>query len=374
MNSTAVGGKSEQKVGSRRRYPADSLWQQQWLGFPRATTKGACSAGKFVDCHPAAVLTRRAPVLTPTIAPATFATVAAAGSHLRGAPSKTSDNSRSRLSITPRHPRPRAPSLTPRHTPHAPGTRSKRMDLNDVTAKAAANVSEAGQKHLYPPPADLAANAHVKSLDEYKAMYDQSINDPETFFGDMARQFHWEKPFDSVGPIYNFDMSKGPIKIDWFQGGTTNICYNALDRHVAAGAGDSVAILWEGNSPDEQASYTYHDVLDEVKKFANVLKSKGVKKGDTVTLYMPMVVELAFACLACARIGAVHSVVFGGFSPEAIRGRMADAQSKVVVTCDAVMRGAKPVQLKTQIDAALEVSFYHPTQTQIPNHRPNGNY
>ena len=229
------------------------------------------------------------------------------------------------------------------------------MDLNDVTAKAAANVSEAGQKHLYPPPADLAANAHVKSLDEYKAMYDQSINDPETFFGNMARQFHWEKPFDSVGPIYNFDMSKGPIKIDWFQGGTTNICYNALDRHVAAGAGDCVAILWEGNSPDEQASYTYHDVLDEVKKFANVLKSKGVKKGDTVTLYMPMVVELAFACLACARIGAVHSVVFGGFSPEAIRGRMADAQSKVVVTCDAVMRGAKPVQLKTQIDAALEL-------------------
>ena len=229
------------------------------------------------------------------------------------------------------------------------------MDLNDVTAKAAANVSEAGQKHLYPPPADLAANAHVKSLDEYKAMYDQSINDPETFFGNMAQQFHWEKPFDSVGPIYNFDMSKGPIKIDWFQGGTTNICYNALDRHVAAGAGDSVAILWEGNSPDEQASYTYHDVLDEVKKFANVLKSKGVKKGDTVTLYMPMVVELAFACLACARIGAVHSVVFGGFSPEAIRGRMADAQSKVVVTCDAVMRGAKPVQLKTQIDAALEL-------------------
>lgn len=248
------------------------------------------------------------------------------------------------------------------------------MDLNDVTAKAAANVSEAGQKHLYPPPADLAANAHVKSLDEYKAMYDQSINDPETFFGNMAQQFHWEKPFDSVGPIYNFDMSKGPIKIDWFQGGTTNICYNALDRHVAAGAGDSVAILWEGNSPDEQASYTYHDVLDEVKKFANVLKSKGVKKGDTVTLYMPMVVELAFACLACARIGAVHSVVFGGFSPEAIRGRMADAQSKVVVTCDAVMRGAKPVQLKTQIDAALEVSFYHPIQTQIPNHHPNGNY
>ena len=229
------------------------------------------------------------------------------------------------------------------------------MDLNDVTAKAAANVSEAGQKHLYPPPADLAANAHVKSLDEYKAMYDQSINDPETFFGNMARQFHWEKPFDSVGPIYNFDMSKGPIKIDWFQGGTTNICYNALDRHVAAGAGDCVAILWEGNSPDEQASYTYHDVLDEVKKFANVLKSKGVKKGDTVTLYMPMVVELAFACLACARIGAVHSVVFGGFSPEAIRGRMADAQRKVVVTCDAVMRGAKPVQLKTQIDAALEL-------------------
>ena len=106
--------------------------------------------------------------------------------------------------------------------------------VNDVAAKAA-QVSEAGQKHLYPPPADLAAAAHVKSLDEYKAMYRQSIDDPETFFGNMARQFHWEKPFDSVGPVYNFDLSKGPIKIDWFQGGKTNICYNALDRHVAAG-------------------------------------------------------------------------------------------------------------------------------------------
>jgi acetyl-CoA synthetase len=221
---------------------------------------------------------------------------------------------------------------------------------------AAAEPTEATQQHVYPPPAALAKDAHVKSLDEYKAMYAESIDNPEKFFGEMARSnFYWEKPFDSVGPVYNFDMTKGPIKIDWFQGGKTNICYNALDRHVAAGHGDDVAILWEGNSPDEQASHTYHDVLDAVKKFANVLKSKGVRKGDTVTLYMPMVVELAVACLACARIGAIHSVVFGGFSPEAIRGRMADAQSKVVVTCDAVMRGAKPVQLKTQVDAALEL-------------------
>ena len=226
--------------------------------------------------------------------------------------------------------------------------------MKDVAAKADA-VSEASQQHVYPPPADLAAAAHCKSLDEYKAMYKQSIDDPEKFFGDYARQFYWEKPFDSVGPVYNFDMNKGPISIDWFQGGKTNICYNALDRHVAAGHGDDVAILWEGNSPDEQASHTYADVLDQVKKFANVLKKKGVKKGDTVTLYMPMVVELAVACLACARIGAVHSVVFGGFSPEAIRGRLADAQSKVIVTCDAVMRGAKPVQLKTQVDATLEL-------------------
>ena len=199
--------------------------------------------------------------------------------------------------------------------------------MDDVAAKAA-QISEADQKHLYPPPADLAAASHCKSLDEYKAMYKKSIDNPEKFFGDMAREFHWEKPFDSVGPIYNFDMTKGPISIDWFQGGKTNICYNALDKHVAEGRGDAVAILWEGNSPDEQASYTYVEVLDLVKKFANVLKKKGVKKGDTVTVYMPMVMELAVVCLACARIGAIHSVVFGGFSPEAIRGRLADAQSK----------------------------------------------
>jgi acetyl-CoA synthetase len=127
-------------------------------------------------------------------------------------------------------------------------------------------------------------------------------------------------------------------------------------RLVPLRRGDTKAIIWEGNSPNEQATYTYVEVLDMVKKFANVLKKKGVKKGDTVTVYMPMVMELAVVCLACARIGAIHSVVFGGFSPEAIRGRLADAQSKVIVTCDAVMRGAKPIQLKTQIDATLDLA------------------
>ena len=187
---------------------------------------------------------------------------------------------------------------------------------------AAAEPTEATQQQVYPPPAALAKDAHVKSLDEYKAMYAESIDNPEKFFGEMARSnFYWEKPFDSVGPVYNFDMTKGPIAIDWFQGGKTNICYNALDKHVAEGHGDDVAVLWEGNSPEEQSRHTYAEMLDSVKKFANVLKKKGVGKGDTVTLYMPMVVELAVACLACARIGAVHSVVFGGFSPEAIRAR-----------------------------------------------------
>jgi hypothetical protein len=223
-----------------------------------------------------------------------------------------------------------------------------------VTMASSAEPTEATQQHVYPPPAELSTNAYCKSLVEYKKMYKQSIDDPETFFGTMAREnFHWEVPFDTVGPQYNFDMTKGPIDINWFQGGKTNICYNALDKHVLDGHGDDVAILWEGNSPDEQSSHTYQSVLDQVKKFANVLKKKGIKKGDTVTLYMPMVVELAVACLACARIGAVHSVVFGGFSPEAIRGRLADAQSTVIVTCDAVMRGAKPIQLKTQVDATL---------------------
>jgi len=224
-----------------------------------------------------------------------------------------------------------------------------------MTAAADGGISEQDQQHVYPPPTALAAAAHVTSMDQYKAMYAESIDNPEKFFGDLAREFHWETPFTTVGPLYNFDLAKGPISIDWFQGGRTNICYNALDKHVAEGRGDATAILWEGNSPDEQAAYTYAEVLEQVKRFANVLKKKGVKKGDTVTVYMPMVMELAVVCLACARIGAVHSVVFGGFSPEAIRGRLADAQSRVIVTCDAVMRGAKPIQLKTQIDATLEL-------------------
>jgi acetyl-CoA synthetase len=202
------------------------------------------------------------------------------------------------------------------------------MNASEVAAAAGAQISEESQQHVYDPPAALAKDAHVKSMAEYAKMYRASIDDPETFFGDMARQFHWETPFVSVGPKYNFNMNDGKIFIDWFQGGKTNICYNALDKHVLEGHGDEVAILWEGNEPSEDGKYTYSEVLAMVKKFANVLKTKGVKKGDTVTLYMPMVMELAVACLACARLGAIHSVVFGGFSPEAIRGRMHDAKAR----------------------------------------------
>eukprot|EP00930_Biecheleria_cincta_P083383 TRINITY_DN72967_c0_g1_i1.p1 TRINITY_DN72967_c0_g1~~TRINITY_DN72967_c0_g1_i1.p1 ORF type:complete len:688 (+),score=122.23 TRINITY_DN72967_c0_g1_i1:28-2064(+) len=213
------------------------------------------------------------------------------------------------------------------------------------------------EEEVYPPPPALQAKAHVKSMEEYKAMYKSSIDDPEKFWGDMAKQFHWETPFATVGPVFNFDRTKGDVSIEWFTGGRTNISYNCLDRNVANGLGDRTAIHYECNDlEDRHASFTYAEVLKMVCKLANALKAEGVKKGDRVSIYLPMTVELPVAMLACARIGAVHSVVFGGFSADALAGRISDAQSKVVITADGVMRGAKPVQLKSITDKACEIA------------------
>jgi len=203
---------------------------------------------------------------------------------------------------------------------------------------------------VFPVPEHFKAKAHVKSMEEYKKMWEQSVNQPEEFWGKIAEEFWWAKKWDKV-----YDASfAGDVNIKWFTGAKTNITYNALDRHLADRA-DQPALIWEGNEPDESKTYTYKELHAEVCKFANVLKSKGIKKGDRVSIYMPMVPELAIAMLACARIGAIHSIVFAGFSAEALRDRILDSQCRAVVTTNCVYRGKKMVNLKDATDTAMQM-------------------
>ena len=204
---------------------------------------------------------------------------------------------------------------------------------------------------LYPPIASLQKRALVNNLESYKKEYERSIADPEKFWSEKADDFHWYKKWDSVCS-YNYDMTEGPISIKWFEGAKTNITYNCLDRHLAT-KGDQTAIIWEGNSPNEDETLTFKELHERVCKFSNVLKKRGVKKGDRVSIYMPMVPELAIAMLACARIGAVHSIVFGGFSADALADRIVDATCTTVLTCDGIYRGAKPVVMKPLVDEAM---------------------
>ena len=197
------------------------------------------------------------------------------------------------------------------------------------------------------------ANAWVKDMDEYKAMYTRSIQDPEGFWAEMAETFHWEKPWDEVRS-YNYHMSKGPVSIEWFKNAKTNISYNCLDRHLESRGGQT-ALIWEGNTVGEDLEITYAQLHEKVCQFANALKAKGVQKGDRVAIYMPMIPELAVTMLACARIGAIHSIVFGGFSAEALADRIQDSFCKVLVTADGVMRGAKAVPLKGNADTAMDI-------------------
>ena len=204
---------------------------------------------------------------------------------------------------------------------------------------------------VYQPSTSLQERAFINSMEAYHAEYERSIADPEAFWAEKAEEFHWFKKWDTICS-YNYDMDKGPISIKWFEGGKTNITYNCLDRHLES-KGDQSAIIWEGNSPDEDATLTFRELHEQVCKFANVLKSRGVKKGDRVSIYMPMVPELAVAMLACARIGAVHSIVFGGFSADALADRIVDATCTTVLTCDGIYRGAKPVVMKPLVDEAM---------------------
>ena len=209
-------------------------------------------------------------------------------------------------------------------------------------------------RSLYPPSPEFVERAWIKSLDQYQALYKESIDDPEAFWGKVAEEFVWfEKPEKILE--YNFDIRKGPIFTKWFAGGKTNITVNALDRHLAT-RGDQIALLWEGNEPGEDAKYTYRELYEEVCKFSNILKNFGVKKGDRVSIYMPMVPQLAIAMLACARIGAIHSIVFGGFSPDSLADRILDSACTFLVTTDGTFRGAKPVPVKTNADQAMKLA------------------
>ncbi|EME30712.1 Acetyl-coenzyme A synthetase, chloroplastic/glyoxysomal [Galdieria sulphuraria] len=199
---------------------------------------------------------------------------------------------------------------------------------------------------------------HVPDSSTYYKMYERSITDPEGFWSEIAKKdFYWHKPFSSPILNYNFDIRKGPIFVEWFKGGKTNMCYNALDRHVEAGFGDQVAYYAEGNNLEDSGHrvVTYAELLDKVKRLAVALKARGVKKGDTVAIYLPNIPELPISMLACARIGAIHSVVFAGFSAEALAERILDARSRILITCDGVMRGDKVIELKGLADAAEEL-------------------
>jgi len=202
---------------------------------------------------------------------------------------------------------------------------------------------------VFYPDQTFSDRALIGSLDQYRDLYEKSISDPDTFWSEVADRITWYKKWDTVR---EFDFVKGNIK--WFDGAKLNVSYNCLDRHVEAGHGDQTAIIWEGNNPEEDQKFTYSELLAEVQKFANVLKSLGVDKGDRVCLYMQMIPQLPVAMLACARIGAVHSVVFGAFSPDSLRDRINDSACKVLITQDTGVRGTKQnIPMKTNADKAV---------------------
>ncbi|MBP6242672.1 MAG: AMP-binding protein, partial [Chromatiaceae bacterium] len=201
----------------------------------------------------------------------------------------------------------------------------------------------------YEIPAAIAAKAHINA-EQYAAMYQRSVDDPNGFWAEQAEKFvTWSKKFDTVMD-YSFDPEN--LYIKWFEGGQLNVSYNCLDRHLAT-RGDQVAIIWEADNPAEDKKLTYREMHTEVCKLANVLKSKGVKKGDRVCIYLPMIPEAAVAMLACTRVGAVHSIVFGGFSPDSLRDRILDSDCRVLITADESVRGGRNVPLKKNADTAL---------------------
>ncbi len=209
---------------------------------------------------------------------------------------------------------------------------------------------------------EVKKDSYIDSLEKYESMYKESLEDPDGFWGRLADEFlTWDKKWDKVFEWEDEEQ----IRFSWFKGGKLNVSVNCLDRHVKTWRKNKAALIWEGDEPGVEKTLTYHDLYREVNRFANVLKKKGVKKGDRVAVYLPMIPELPVTMLACARIGAVHSVVFGGFSSDSLRDRIQDCEAKVLVTSDASYRGSKVVPLKANADAALEQADTVDTQIVV---------
>jgi len=207
------------------------------------------------------------------------------------------------------------------------------------------------ETHIYPVPAEFAKTANL-SPEKYRDMYACSIADPESFWDEQGKRLDWITPYTQIKDV---SWDKSDLHISWYGDGVLNVSENCIDRHLAV-RGDKPAIIWEGDDPNQSTTLTYRELHREVCRFANVMKKLGVKKGDRVTIYMPMILEAAYAMLACARIGAVHSVVFGGFSPDALAGRIVDCDSTFVITADEGLRGTKKVPLKANCDAACDIA------------------
>lgn len=205
--------------------------------------------------------------------------------------------------------------------------------------------STLNESRIFPPPQEFAEQAHIKSFAEYEEIYQMAAENPEAFWAGVAENLHWFKKWDTI-------LKWEEPHAEWFGGGKINASYNCIDRHLESYRKNKAAIIWEGE-PGEVRTLTYQQLHEEVCKFANVLKTTGVKTGDRVALYMPLVPELAIAMLACARIGATHTVIFGGFSADAIRDRVNDGECKVIVTADGGFRRGSEIKLKEIVDAAV---------------------
>ncbi|MDA9641674.1 AMP-binding protein, partial [Alphaproteobacteria bacterium] len=203
------------------------------------------------------------------------------------------------------------------------------------------------QDMIFEPSADLAKSALIDA-DGYAALYQESIANPDQFWAEHGKRIDWIKPYRQISDV-SYDAKD--LHIKWYADGTLNAAANCLDRHLAT-RGDQTAIIWEGDEPDQHRYITFRELHEDVCKFANVLKANGAKKGDRITIYMPMIPEATVAMLACVRIGAVHSVVFGGFSPDALAGRIKDCDSTMIITADEGVRGGKSVPLKQNTDKA----------------------
>ena len=203
---------------------------------------------------------------------------------------------------------------------------------------------------VYPVSSNIKKNALI-DRETYLQWYDESISDPDAFWSKHGRRIDWFKPFTKVKNT----SFRGRVSIKWYEDGITNVTYNCIDRHLKS-RGDQVAMIWEGDNPYIDKKVTYKELYENVCRFANILKKRGVKKGDRVTIYLPMILEAAYAMLACARIGAVHSVVFAGFSPEALAGRIVDCESTFIITADQGVRGGKPIPLKENVDHAIDIA------------------